>query len=70
MFYKRDQSEPRTVLISAHRLSTVERCDRIFVIHKGHLIEQGTHEELMAIENGLYRELVRRQRMNIDDEDD
>ncbi len=38
------------------------------MIHKGHLIEQGTHEELMAIENGIYRELVRRQRMNIDDD--
>jgi len=38
------------------------------VIHKGHLIEQGTHEELMTIENGIYQELVRRQRMNIDDD--
>jgi ABC-type multidrug transport system fused ATPase/permease subunit len=36
------------------------------VIHKGHLIEQGTHDELMEIENGIYRELVRRQRMDID----
>lgn len=54
------------MLISAHRLSTIERCDRIFVIHKGRLIEQGTHEELMEIEGGLYRELVRRQRMDLD----
>ncbi|CAF0934671.1 unnamed protein product [Rotaria sordida] len=68
LFYKRDSQEPRTVLISAHRLSTIERCDKIFVIHKGHLIEQGTHDELMTIENGIYRELVRRQRMNIDDD--
>ncbi len=36
------------------------------MIHKGHLIEQGTHDELMEIENGIYRELVRRQRMDID----
>jgi len=48
-------------------LSTVERCDQIFVIHKGRLAEQGTHEQLMSIENGIYRELVRRQRMNLDD---
>ncbi|CAF0828946.1 unnamed protein product [Rotaria sordida] len=68
LFYKRDSQEPRTVLISAHRLSTIERCDKIFVIHKGHLIEQGTHDELMTIENGIYHELVRRQRMNIDDD--
>ncbi|CAF5122709.1 unnamed protein product, partial [Rotaria sp. Silwood1] len=46
--------------------STIERCDKIFVIHKGHLFEQGTHEELMENGNGIYRELVRRQRMDID----
>ncbi|CAF0913314.1 unnamed protein product [Rotaria sp. Silwood1] len=68
LYYKKDSQQPRTVLISAHRLSTIERCDKIFVIHKGHLIEQGTHDELMTIENGIYRELVRRQRMNIDDD--
>ncbi|CAF4693497.1 unnamed protein product, partial [Rotaria sp. Silwood2] len=68
LYYKKENSESRTVLISAHRLSTIERCDKIFVIHKGHLIEQGTHDELMIIENGIYRELIRRQRMNIDDD--
>lgn len=66
MFYNKDKQEQRTVLISAHRLSTIERCDRIFVIHKGRLIEQGTHEELMEIDGGIYRELVRRQTMDID----
>lgn len=68
MFYNKDSQESRTVLISAHRLSSIERCDQIFVIHKGHLIEQGTHEELMTIENGIYRELVRRQKMNLDND--
>ncbi|CAF0843245.1 unnamed protein product [Rotaria sp. Silwood1] len=66
LFYNKDKQEQRTVLISAHRLSTIERCDKIFVIHKGHLFEQGTHEELMENGNGIYRELVRRQRMDID----
>ena len=66
MFYNREKQEQRTVLISAHRLSTIERCDRIFVIHKGRLIEQGTHDELMEIEHGIYRELVRRQQMDIE----
>ena len=68
LFYNKEKQEQRTVIISAHRLSTIERCDRIFVIHKGRLAEQGTHDELMEIDNGIYRELVRRQRMNIDDE--
>ncbi|CAF3869423.1 unnamed protein product [Rotaria sp. Silwood2] len=66
LFYNKDKQEQRTVLISAHRLSTIERCDKIFVIHKGHLIEQGTHEELMENSNGIYQELVRRQKMDID----
>ncbi|CAF4972873.1 unnamed protein product, partial [Rotaria sp. Silwood1] len=57
LFYNKDKQEQRTILISAHRLSTIERCDKIFVIHKGHLIEQGTHEELMENGNGIYREL-------------
>ena len=66
LFYDKEKHELRTILISAHRLSTIERCDRIFVIHKGILVEQGTHEELMEIDNGLYRELARRQQMDID----
>ncbi|CAF0801682.1 unnamed protein product [Rotaria sordida] len=66
LFYNKDKQEQRTVLISAHRLSTIERCDKIFVIHKGNLTEQGTHEELMENDNGIYRELVRRQKMDID----
>ncbi|CAF1018788.1 unnamed protein product [Adineta ricciae] len=66
LFYDKAKHELRTILISAHRLSTIERCDRIFVIHKGTLVEQGTHEELMEIDKGLYRELVRRQQMDID----
>src|SRR5262249_5967929 len=38
----------RTSLVIAHRLSTVQRCDRILVLHKGELREQGTHQELLA----------------------
>jgi len=47
----------RTSLVIAHRLSTVRNADRILVLHKGHLHEQGTHEELIAL-GGLYRRLV------------
>lgn len=53
--------EGRTALIVAHRLSTIERCDRILVMNKGELAEEGSHEELMA-KGGLYATLVELQR--------
>ncbi|MDX1981844.1 MAG: ABC transporter ATP-binding protein, partial [Bryobacteraceae bacterium] len=40
--------EGRTSLVIAHRLSTIQRASRIFVMHKGHLREMGTHQELLA----------------------
>src|SRR5581483_10173191 len=47
----------RTSLVIAHRLSTVRSADRIYVVREGMIIESGTHEELIALENGLYRNL-------------
>lgn len=49
--------EGRTALVIAHRLSTVRRADRIVVLDRGRIVEQGTHASLMA-EGGLYRHLV------------
>ncbi|RZJ64215.1 MAG: ATP-binding cassette domain-containing protein [Flavobacterium sp.] len=49
--------EGRTSIIIAHRLSTIRKADKILVLDKGEIIEQGTHLELLAIENGLYRSL-------------
>jgi subfamily B ATP-binding cassette protein MsbA len=45
----------RTTFIIAHRLSTITNADRIAVLHEGRLVEQGTHGELLALEDSLYR---------------
>jgi ATP-binding cassette subfamily B protein len=48
----------KTVLVIAHRLSTITKADRILVLHRGELVEQGTHDELLAL-NGRYTLLVK-----------
>ena len=50
----------KTVILVAHRLATVINADRILLFQNGHVIEEGTHQELMA-KNGLYADLVRYQ---------
>ena len=47
----------RTAFVIAHRLSTVQNADKIIVLQEGKMVEQGTHEELLAIDNGLYKHL-------------
>lgn len=47
----------RTSIVIAHRLSTIQKADKIVVMQKGEIVEQGTHDELLAI-NGTYSKLV------------
>jgi ATP-binding cassette subfamily B protein len=52
--------ENKTVVVVAHRLSTVKNADKIVVLHEGEIVEEGTHSEL-ALKKGYYYELVRNQ---------
>ncbi|KAF3762368.1 P-loop containing nucleoside triphosphate hydrolase protein [Cryphonectria parasitica EP155] len=62
-------SRGRTTIMIAHRLSTIAKADNIAVLSKGKLMEQGTHEELLRNEDGVYSGLVRAQRLTLGEED-
>ena len=59
-------TQGRTVLVIAHRLSTVRNADRICVVIKGKLVESGTHTELLSVKGGEYEKLVSRQLTHTD----
>ena len=47
----------KTLIVIAHRLSTLKNLDRILVVDNGKIVEEGSHSELMSKENGKYRKL-------------
>jgi len=51
----------RTTFVIAHRLSTIRNATRILVIEKGKVVQSGTHQELMLVEEGLYKKLYEMQ---------
>ena len=55
-----NEMEGRTIIMVAHRLSTISNCDRIFVMNEGEIAECGTHKELLK-KNGIYRKLWKAQ---------
>ena len=61
-------SRNRTTIVIAHRLSTIKRADKIVVLRKGKLVEQGSHEELLNDEEGVYYGLVHAQELAMEAE--
>ena len=53
-----------TRVVIAHRLSTIQNCRRIVVLDEGHIVEDGTYDELIAL-NGRFARLVERQRLDV-----
>ena len=58
-----DVARSATVIAIAHRLSTIRAADRIVVLLHGRIVESGTHDALMAIEDGIYRRLYQLQQI-------
>ena len=56
-------SEDKTTITIAHRLSTIKSSDLIYVVDKGKIVEQGTHEELINM-NNIYKKLCDQQTLN------
>jgi len=49
--------EGRTSIVIAHRMSTIKKCDRIVVLHKGKVVEDGTYQELSNKKGGFFQKL-------------
>lgn len=60
--------QTRTTLVIAHRLSTIKRANKIIVMNQGHVVEQGTHQQLLNLD-GHYAQLYRVQKLGVDHEE-
>lgn len=54
----------KTIIIAAHRLSTIRHADKIFVLKNGNLVEEGSHEELLSL-SGHYKDLIKNQNQGL-----
>ncbi|TVY16236.1 ABC transporter BEA3 [Lachnellula arida] len=63
-------SQGRTTITIAHRLSTIMKADNIVVLQKGKVVQQGTHDELLADSQGAYWALANAQHLSLGDEDE
>lgn len=61
--------QDKTVFVIAHRLSTIQNADKIVVINQGEIVEIGTHEQLLNVENGAYKALYEMQFKQQEDKD-
>jgi len=52
--------ETKCIVIEAHRLSTIQKCDQIFMIEEGKLVDQGSHKELRKL-NSFYKKIIKSQ---------
>ncbi|KAL7798115.1 multidrug resistance-type transporter protein [Trichoderma ceciliae] len=59
-------AQGRTTITIAHRLSTIKKADRIIVIKKGKVVEEGTHDSLIALDGGVYSGLVQAQALSLE----
>jgi ATP-binding cassette subfamily B protein len=62
----RSRDHRNTELIAAHRISTVQEADRIFVLHEGKLVQSGNHQELISSKSGIYYRYYEQQRLKED----